>query len=112
MIIAINDVAYFRNRHLPDDSEYTSEVIGQFVGIEGAIFYIYSSEEAGQYWIDIKVAGQWRNLDTGRVAADDLHIVDTRFFIPEVRVRFKADAPTTLSVHAYGYPAVYTRPVP
>jgi hypothetical protein len=112
MANAVNDITFFNNFNFINTNEKTS-TSGIFVGVEGSIFYMYSSDQAGIYRIDVKVSNvvnQWFELAEDTVEAGELAAVKIDFYIPEARIRFAPSvANTYFTAVAYGYPAVYKR---
>jgi len=109
---AVNDITFFNNQNFTTINEKTSRS-GIFVGVEGAIFYMYSDTEPGIYRIDVKVSDvvdQWFELAEDTIEADTLAAVKIDFYVPEARIRFTPSAVNThFTAVAYGYPAVYRR---
>lgn len=105
----VNDVVFWSNERFDATSEKTS-CTGNFVGVEGEVFYLYSKDQNATYYIDAKIEGTWHQLATGALTAGTLQVVDVDFYIPEARVRIKlAAAPSEVTARAYGYPAAYSR---
>ena len=107
----INVATFFKNQHIKNTSPKTSREC-TFVGTQGQIFFLYSSDEDGLYKIEINIANAWRELADDTVEAGRLTIIDIPFFIPNARLVFEAKAaPTVFSAEAYGYPVVYRKQI-
>jgi hypothetical protein len=110
MATQINDVIYWDEQTFTNLTEKTS-VVGEFRGVQGVIFKLYSSAERVTYRIEILTGRTgYRQIAEGTVNADELEVVNIAFAFKAAKVFVTAKAqPTVVTVDALGYPAVFTR---
>lgn len=110
MPLQVNSVTYFGGPVKFDTAAENTSVSGKFVGVQGVVFYMLSSNDYSTYKIEVKVQDLWVEIAVGTCKTDTLSVVEISFYVPEARIKVTPHSTLVeFRASAYGYPAVFTR---